>query len=215
MKTNSYIQKSLALLAAVGALFSAAVSHAAVFYVTIDTSALLVPPASTAAPFYLDFQFNDGGILNNNIASLTVYDFGGGSATGSAVTFGGATGDIATGVLFDNTASFQELYQGFTPGTSLTFVLNMTTAMDVPAPDAFFVSILDSSLQNITTNGFGNSLVNISLDAPTPTETYSLGNGDFAGVAATAVPEPTSLGVIMTLGVAGLAALRRKRLNVA
>jgi hypothetical protein len=85
--------------------------------------------------------------------------------------------------------------------------------MDTPAPDAFFVSILDKDLNNITTDGFGNSLLNFSLDAPAPTETYSSSNGDFAGVNAAAVPEPSSL--LMTLGVVAVAGLRRKRVNAA
>jgi hypothetical protein len=213
MKTNSYIQKSLAPLALVCALFGAATSHAAVYYFSINTSALQSLPASTSAPFYLDFQFNDGGLLGNNTAVINVYDFGGGSAMGSAVTFGGAAGDILSGVTFDNSQPFQELYQEFNPGTSLSFVMNLTTAMDIPAPDFFSVAILDSSLQNITTDGFGNSLVNFSLDATTPTETYSNGNGSFAGVNAAAIPEPSSL--LMALGVVAVVGLRRKRVTAA
>jgi len=214
MKSISYLKRTLGVLAAACTFLSAVTTNAALSLVTIDTAPLLNLPASAFAPFSLAFQFNDGGLLGSNTATVSGFNFFGGSVVGSPTLFGGATGDIASSVGFNNSSSFQELFQQFTPGSLLTFTVSTTNNVDSPAPDFFSVAILDSALNNITTDGFGNSLVSLNITGPSSTLQFSTGTGDFSGVVA-AVPEPASAGIIMALGVLGLGAVRRERLRVA
>jgi len=213
MKSNSYLKRTLGVLAAACAFLSAASSNAGLFNVSINTAPLLSLPASAFGPFSLDFQFNDGGLLNNNTATVSGFNFFGGSVVGGPTLFGGATGNIASSVVFDNSSSFQELYQAFTPGSMLTFSVSTTNNVDFPAFDFFSVAILDSLLNNISTDGFGNSLVSLNIDSASAAPEFSAGTGDFAGVVA--VPEPASAGIIMSLGLLGVSTLRRKRLRTA
>ncbi len=209
MKPNSNLKKTLSMLAAACMFLSATASHAALsFNVYINTSSLLSSPASASGPFSLDFQFNDGGVLNNNTATITSFNYNGGSATGSAfLSDPGVTGNISSTVTFNNSAPFQELYQTFTPGASLSFAVNLSTAVDGIVPDLFSIAILDSALQNITTNGFGDSLVQVNLDSASPTVAFSSGTGNFSGVAAT--PEP-SRAILLVAGLAATAFRRRR-----
>src|SRR5689334_16903130 len=67
------------------------------FHLSMDTSVLVGHPA---APFFLDFQLNDGSGANdaNNTISLSNFTFGGGTAgPGGALLTGGATGDLSSG----------------------------------------------------------------------------------------------------------------------
>ncbi|MEI8021590.1 MAG: NF038129 family PEP-CTERM protein, partial [Schlesneria sp.] len=132
-------------------LACASTSYAGTFHFEIDTSGLGSSPASAGAPFSLDLQFVDGGVLSNNTVQVSNFTYGGGAATGSATTAGGATGDIGSTVTFDNSSFFQELYQSFTPGTKLNFDVTLSQNVDGITPDSFVVAILDKDLLNIPT----------------------------------------------------------------
>jgi hypothetical protein len=204
MKYNTIINRTIACAA--GLVLSAATTQAALYHVSIDTAALLLSPASSGAPFSLDFQFNDGGTLGNNTAVVSNFNFGGGLATGTSVNLGGVTGDLFTSVTFDNTDPFQELYQTFTPGATLSFDVNISENSDGATPDSFVVSILDAALINIPTSGFGNSLFQVGNDNPGAV-TLGTGTGDYSGVVAVPEPSASLLGVF----ACGLGLLRRRR----
>jgi hypothetical protein len=209
---KNILKKSCALATAL--VLTTAAGHASLFHVNINTGALNLAPANANAPFSLDFQFNDGGTLGNNTATISNFTFGTGGATGSAITLGGALGNIGSTVTFDNSTSFQELYQTFTPGSVLGFDVFLSQNVDGPTPDAFAVSILDQNLFNIPTTAAGDVLLHADITSTGPISISSIelgaGTGDYAGVEVTSVPEPTTAGVGFCLMMVG-AALRRRR----
>ena len=190
-------------------------SYAGSFHVEISTGDLGQSPANANAPFYLDFQFNDGGVLGNNSASITNLSFTGGNATGSPVLFGGAVGDLGSNVQFNNSSSFQELYQSFSPGATIGFDVFLTQNVDGITPDSFFVSILDANLLNIPASGLGDSLVQIDLNSSgLLTVNLGAGTGLYAGVtvSAVAVPEPGSISML-GMGIACIVGYGWRRRN--
>ena len=195
--------KATFVAALVALLTCASTGYAGSFHVRIDTSGLGSSPASAGAPFSLDLQFNDGGVLGNNTVQVTNFTYSGGSATGSAIATGGAAGDIGSTVTFDNSDVFQELHQTFTPGTLLAFDVNLTQNVDGLTPDSFVVAILDKDLLNIPTTGMGNSLVQIDINQATGPLVVNVGSGTGDYVSVNVVPEPTSL-TIAGIGIGAI-----------
>ena len=117
---------------------------------TSDPSFGNVPPG----PLSLAFELADGSGTGdgNNSVTLGNFNFGGGGASGSALTSGSVTGDLASSVTFTDATPFNIFIQGFTPGSSLTFTIDMTTNVDSGGiPDVFLMSLLDSTLSPIPT----------------------------------------------------------------
>ncbi len=212
MMTKSLLRHTLAMTA--GLLLTTAASHAASYHVDINTAALNLAPANVNAPFSLDFQFYDGGVLGNNTVTITNFTYAGGSVTGSPTLLDGALGNIGSTVTLNNSGSFQELYQQFTPGTTLSFDVALTQFLDGPTPDSFVVAILDQNLFNIPTNGAGDSLLHADINTTSPLTLAQLnlasGTADYAGVTVVATPEPGSIASLAS-GAAVLLALRRRR----
>ena len=116
----------LALMAGMCPLASASI----IFDVSLDTSPLIGDPA---APFALEFQFNDGSGLGdgNNTVVLDNFSFGaGGAATGAPSTAGGASGSVGTSVSFVDNEFFNQFVQPFTPGSLLSFRVSLSTNLD-------------------------------------------------------------------------------------
>jgi hypothetical protein len=215
---------TLAAFAGVVALFASSLAHAQSFFdVRLNTSALIGHPAG---PFYLDFQLNDGtGLGNgNNTATLSQFNFGGGSLLGAATSFGGATGSLASSVTLTDTSFFNEFFQGFTPGSSLSFRLSLTNNVNPPTPDLFAFSILDADLFNIRTFSPGNSdaLVLVNITGPNLVANAYAGNGApdqtgatsiaLAAPSVTPVPEPSAYG-LMGAALVGATAWRRRQIS--
>jgi len=206
------------VLFAILALFGASLaSHAGVAYtVSLDTSALV-----GLGPFGLAFQFADGsGNLvpdaNNNV-TVSNFQFGGGSPSGSPVilsTVGFISGSLDSGtVSMIDDQPFGYFAQLFTPGPTLSFLLESTTNLDAGGVyDLFTFGITDSGFFPIaTTAGDGTDLLSLTLDDPlNPTlATYGTDYPDFTDFALRAplvtgvgeVPEPaTWLPVGLILG---------------
>jgi hypothetical protein len=197
-------------------LVASSVLHATLLYsVSLDTSPLI---GHSAAPFYLDFQLNDGsgGITGNgnNTATLSGFAFDGGSAANNPVTFGGASGSLTSDVVITDSDFSNEFYEGFTPGSTLRFLLELTANAESPAPDQFSFAILysmDSPLPEIPTESVSDVFVEIDIDSKSPTvRTYA---GDGIAIAApvvtrVSVPEPASV-ALLAIGLIGLLLTRR------
>jgi hypothetical protein len=158
--------------------------------VTVNTSSL---GAGSSEVFF--FLTGTGG----NTATLSGILLGGGSAgavdltntTGTGTTAGNG---LTSGVSLNDATNFLNIFaQSFAAGSSLTFVLDLTTNVVSPNPDQFSFVILDPNGSAIPTSdptGFDN-LMTINLDSTTPTTNiYS----DLVSVTSpTAAPEPSSL----------------------
>jgi hypothetical protein len=115
------------------------------YEVTLDTSSLVGHPAG---PFYVYGTFTDGtGIGDaNNTVTMRDFIFGGGSALGSPIVFGGASGSLEAGVTITDSSFFSFVVEQFAPGLQLSFRLDLTLNDDSGGiPDRFSVSLLDSS----------------------------------------------------------------------
>ena len=148
----------VALTAAALLTFAAAGRADTTYHVSLNTSSLTTL-ASPPGPFSLDFQLIDGGDPSNNTATISNFNFGtGGSAPTDdlgASSNGTASGGLASGTIsLADDALTNELYEAFTPGSSLTFDVTLTTNPEPSAtsnPDAFTFSLLDGGLTAIPT----------------------------------------------------------------
>ena len=152
---SSHIHYLPVLLAA--SLLGPATARGGIEYtVTADTSSLIGLPGA----FTLDFQLTDGSGIGdgNNTVMLNDFAFGGGSWAGPA-----------SATLIDN-AFFVEFPQGFTPGTSLSFKVSMTTAVDAGGtPDLFSLAILDNGVEipTLAPPGYDAFLL-VNIDSSNP-----------------------------------------------
>jgi hypothetical protein len=153
------------------------------FDVTLVTSGL-VGINQPAAPFFIDFQLNDGsGNLSGvNTAIISNFNFGGGVSSGPPHLVGGAMGDLDTAVtLTDNAHFLNEFFQQLIPQDVLSFHVSLTTNVDSgPTPDAFSFSILDRSGAPIPTTNFADAFIFININSANLT-VADLGNSIFAG----------------------------------
>jgi hypothetical protein len=189
------------------ALAAAAAVHAqATYNVSLDTSSL---SSSYAGPFSLDFQFSSGSGLN--WATLGNFQFGGGAAVGSSEAFGDAIGSLGSTITLGTTLSepFSSFYQEFTPGTSFSFDVSVTTNAPWPGLTDQFTFVL-WPVSTEAPNGL--SLVEISLgELGLTTATFGSTDHSLAAPSVTAIPEPATYG--LWLGAFLMATVVVQRVN--
>jgi len=121
--------------------------------------------------FSLAFQLVDGSGVGNADNTIKLFDFNffGGSASGSPTLFGGASGDLATGLTLTNSDPFfNAAIQGFVPGQKITFDATYSNNLDTPFPDLFLVSVLDPLGNGIPTlDTMYDSFLTVSLTGTT------------------------------------------------
>lgn len=192
------------------------------FHVDLNTSGLL---AADNSPFFLDFQLNEGSGTLANSVTLSNFSFDSGASSGSAMTFGHATGSMAGSITLsaDPSSPWNELFQGFsTTTTGIHFDVSISQNSPGATPDGFAVSVLtsESGFPQISTAApDGVSLVTLDIGtANVLADVKTYGSVSPAGVSASAsasaVPEPSTTAALFGLAataLAGVFRLRRRR----
>jgi len=213
-----------------------------VFTVTADTSSL----QAANGPYYLDFQLNNGGGIAGGtntaaITNLTGYQAldtplpnyglgvsGGFSSPGDSLIL---SNQVDPNPPIPGTGGINEYTQGFTPGDSLSFHVEMTTNVgDSFSPDQFLFSLFYTDSTGTpqfipTTSALGFSFVGVSIDSRSPTIQAFASDGTLSPpgidvpqprieVPVTPVPEPSSI-VMVGLGAIGLLGVMRRRHKIA
>lgn len=184
--------------------------------VTINTSSLEGAGQFGFFPVLLDASQSADG---NNTASLSGFGFGGGSP-GSASSFGGGSGSFSSGMTFKETdpGGFNSVLGLFTPGSTLSFNLVMSTFADSGnlhgmTGDEFVVMILEpDGITNVATNdttpaedAFFTLTVCPNCPNGVSVQQFSIPS------TASSVPEPATL-LLLGSGLIGLG-WRKRRLS--
>jgi hypothetical protein len=181
--------------------------------VTVDTSSI----SGTAGS--LDFNFNPGG-FQAQAASLQILDLSSnGSLAGSPELTGDVSGALPSTVTFDNGTGFNDYFEGFTYGSTLSFDVSLYgPALSSPNGASTFGSTFAFSmfsdaagtipaLTTDTTEGFA-FIVNVNLDGSTTVTDFSDQTTVESGTSV--IPEPDSLLLIAT-GLAMIVVARMRR----
>jgi spore coat protein U-like protein len=193
--------KSAALFA-LGVLCIASTASAApiTYDVTVDSSSI----SGTAGS--LDFEFNPGPLVTQAV-SLQILSFASdGTLAGSPVLTGDVTGALPETVTFDNGTAFNDYFEGFTYGSTLSFQVSLFgPALSSPDGTAtsgstFAFSMFSDAAGTIpvlttnTTEGFAFT-IDVNLDATTTVTNFS---PQTTVVPATvpAIPEPDTLSLM-------------------
>lgn len=209
MKTPSSLK-----LVSIAAVLAAAASVRAdiTYHVNVNTAGLIGSPS---APLYLDFQLFDGTGLGNGSTTVSVsnFNFGGGSSAADNFGTGGVSGSLDSGLTLTDLSFYNEYFQGFTPGSTLQFDVQIdSTAQGGLTPDEFAFAILDNNLFNLPTNSLGaDTFLQADIDGPSINlTTASSVDGLVPAPMATPVPEASTYG-LLGAALLGLAALKRRR----
>jgi len=124
--------------------------------VSIDTAAI----SGTEALLTFDL-FDFDGVSNN---STVVLAFSTDGTPESAATTGDVSGSLPGTVTISDTVGVGELLQGISLGSTLAFVLDLTTNFAGGQPDSFSLFLLDpaTSFSLVDTNLLGDALFTIS-----------------------------------------------------
>lgn len=210
------INRRLQLIALTVILSAVAASsvRADTFAVTLNTSAL-------SGTQILAFGFTDGDGIVDNSATMSAFNFGGGSAQGLPSYLGtGVSGNLTSGVAMDDSGFSALFAQQFNVGSALSFTLNVTNNFAGGTSDAFAMYVCDASLSTCYSDDFNTGamlvlnlaggtlspssfILNAASDQHLPTPVVTLPS--------TSVPEPPSLLFLVTglVGVLLASKLRR------
>ena len=212
------MRKSFVVLFAFTVWLSGVSKADSLYTLTMNTSAL-----AGSGQFTLDFQFNDStGLpvdLNNNRVTLSSFNFNGGNAVGAGSTTGSASGSIASGIALTDAQFFNEYMQNFTAGSQLSFNIDVTNVLDSShIPDLFTFAILDSSQNELPTNGPANEFLDVSLTGGSSPQVSTFGSSAFSipkpvvqEQSIVSTPEPSAFWLLLSGGYILKRPLRRVR----
>jgi hypothetical protein len=184
---------------------ASAMASAITYDVTVDTSSISGTVGS------LDFNFNPGPLVSQS-ASLQILGFtSNGTLAGSPTLTGDVSGALPATLTFDNGTGFNDYFEGFTFGSTLSFGVSLFGPA-LSAPDLISTSgstfafgmFSDAAgtvptLTSDTTDGFAFT-VDVNLDGTTTVTNFSPETGVVPE--SSAVPEPSTLTLIALGGVA-------------
>jgi hypothetical protein len=167
----------------------------------------------------LDFQFDPGPLVTQG-ATVKITNFSGGAFTGAPSLTGSETGGpLPSAVTLSNATVFNDYFQGFHFGNSLTFTLDFGgAAVNAPNGMSTSTSVFTFSTYSdalgitpvLTSDPNGVALVStVNLNGTVTTTTFS--------PQATVVPEPTPIGSLATAFVTfgGFRLWRRRSMRLA
>ena len=218
MRTRqAFITAALTLLLTANPGPRAARADLAITLVTVNTSAI------RGQSGFLDFQFNPGG-LGAETAAVAVTNFttAGGILTPSSILSGDASGVLPGTLRLDNGTAFNDVFQGFTFGSSFSFQETLSgPALDFPGGtfgSAFAVSLYaaDGITPLLTVDPNGSVLTqNLDTSGALSNQTFaqSSTNSNPAAVATPIIntPEPSSMILLISSLPAAWLVFRRKR----
>ena len=202
-----------ASILACGLMVGSLPGKAAILYsVTVDTS--LLPNGSAGN---INFQFNPGG--GSQAASASLSNFATNGTLGGAPTLtGDVSGALPGTVTFGNSTGFNDYFQGFTFGSSYSFLLTLYgPAIDAPNGTAtsgttFGVALFDAGGTNplLTTDPFGfAALADINLNGSISLTLFSPEGLAGSVVSFTEVPEPAT-GILAGVSILAACLVRRR-----
>jgi len=213
------MKKTLGLLALAALVAGTAQAAPRSFRVSLDGIA-----TGGTAPYSLNFQFAQGSDrFEGTTVTLNNFVFTGGGASGaadfSASIGNGASGSTGSGFTLHvgGTDAYSDILQGFTLGTaSIAFDLTVDSLPgSIATPDKFSLFLLDSNFSVLTTDAADSSNAFLSFEVrgdstlATMPAVSSSGSGVTATV--TAVPEPSTYGLLGAGALAAVAGVRRRR----
>jgi hypothetical protein len=183
------------------------------FDVTLNTSSL-------SGTQTILFGITDGDGVADNSLALSSFNFGGGSAEGSAsITGSGITGNLTSGIALDDSGFSALFEQQFTAGSSLSFLLNTSDVFAGGTPDAFAMYVCNSDVSVCYSDDMSTgALLVLNLTGGTLTPSGFVLNGASdqnlpapvvtVATSSTAAPEPSSL-LLIGCGLLGFAAVKK------
>ncbi len=197
-------------LAALATLTLGASAQAQTRYqVTVSTSTLNTTSGS------LDFQFNPGG-NGASAATVQVTDFtSNATLVGASMLSGSGTGALPGNLAITNDPGTNEVFQGVTFGSTLSFAVVFSAPAATTVSSLFAFTLFDATGNSLLSNNLDGSALDISVN-PDGSLTPQPAPPGANGLTVTAAPVPeasttVSLGLLLALGVGGLAVARRKR----
>jgi hypothetical protein len=172
--------------------------------VSINTSGLPTTPGSEIV-----FILTDGSGLGdaNNTATLTNFALGTGSVgTVDPSNSGGISGDMSSTVSLTDSSLLNWFGETFSAGSSLSFLLNLTTIVDAGGtPDQFSIEILDPSGNFLSpSDPLTGNLLAINLDSASPSTSTQSSLVTVSSPGPVNAPEPATI-FLLTAGLAAIA----------